>query len=231
MKIEVLYSEVGNLFGDLYNIEYLKKFVDCKVFYTDLNAEPKFVKEKIDLIYLGPMTEKQQDIAVGKLLKYKDKIKSLIDEKVYFLVTGNAVELFGKYILNEDESKVECLGIFDFYSKRDFSKHHISYFLGEFKDMELVGFKSQFSHSYDLDKGFIDVIRGYGFDGKSKKEGIYYKNFIGTYLIGPILILNPYFTKWLLKRMNLPDKLLYEADLIKAYEVRLKEFKDDRLKV
>jgi len=47
MKIEVLYPEVGNLFGDLANISYLEKCVDAKVIYTSLKDKPKFLTEKI----------------------------------------------------------------------------------------------------------------------------------------------------------------------------------------
>ena len=47
MKIEVLFPEVANLYGDLSNIEYLKKCLndDVEIIETSLNDEPAFVKQ------------------------------------------------------------------------------------------------------------------------------------------------------------------------------------------
>lgn len=226
MKIEVLYSEVANLYGDIYNIHYLEKCLpDTTVYYTSLNDKPKFTKEKIDLIYMGPMMEKHQEIVIEKLRPYKDKIKELIENDTVFLICGNAVEIFGSKI-----DDIEALNIFNYYSKRDFSHHHHSCFLGEFDNKKIVGFKSQFSHSYNNDYPFIRKINGYGFNKDDMFEGVLYHNFIGTYLIGPFLIMNPYFTKHLFKLLNQKAKLVYEKDLIKAYDIRIKEFEDERMK-
>ena len=41
--------------------------------------------------------------------------------------------------------------------------------------------------------GYLFTVRkGYGNDLKDEHEGIHYKNFFGTYLLGPLLIRNPY---------------------------------------
>jgi len=230
MKIEVLYPEVGNLFGDLANISYLEKCVDAKVIYTSLKDKPKFLTEKIDLVYMGSMMESHQELVIDALKKYSKEIKNLIKEDSFFLITGNALEVFGNYIENEDGSKIEGLKIFDFNSKRDFSKHHASHLLGEFEGIKIVGHKSQFSHSYNSNYSFINVIKGYGFDGiKEGNEGIHENNFYATYLVGPFLIQNPLFTKYLLEKMNIEYKLAFEEDILKSYEVRLNEYTDERM--
>jgi hypothetical protein len=47
MKIEILYPEIANLFGDLANIKYIKSSIpDCKVIGTDLSTKPRFLTEK-----------------------------------------------------------------------------------------------------------------------------------------------------------------------------------------
>ena len=54
MKIEILYSEVANLFGDMANVRYLEKSLPkAKFIYTSLNDEPKFITEKVNLVYMG----------------------------------------------------------------------------------------------------------------------------------------------------------------------------------
>ena len=149
LKIEVLFPEFCNLYGDISNIKYLKKCLPNAKFYeTAFDEELIFIKEKVNFIYLGPMTEKMQEKVINKLKPYKERIKELIDENVVFLVTGNAIEIFGKYIENEDGTKIDALDIFDIYAKRDMLHRHNSIFIGNWEDIKVVGFKSQFTFAY-----------------------------------------------------------------------------------
>ena len=50
MKIEMLYPEVCNLFGDISNIKYLKKCLpDAEIIKTEINSEPAFVTQDVDI--------------------------------------------------------------------------------------------------------------------------------------------------------------------------------------
>lgn len=229
MKVEILFPEFCNLYGDMYNMKYLKMCIpDAEFIETALDEVPKFVSEDINLIYLGPMTENTQEKVIDRLKPYKARIEELIEKNVVFLFTGNSVEVLGKYIENEDGSRIEGVGIFDVYSKRDMMHRHNSFLVGKYEDIEIVGFKSQFTMMYgdNSDIYFIDVEKGIGLNKESKLEGIKKNNFIGTYLIGPILIQNPLFTKKILKEIGYNDiKLALEDDVMAAYETRLKELK------
>lgn len=229
MKVEILFPEFCNLYGDMYNMKYLKMCIpDAEFIETALDEVPKFVSEDINLIYLGPMTENTQEKVIDRLKPYKARIEELIEKNVVFLFTGNSVEVLGKYIENEDGSRIEGVGIFDVYSKRDMMHRHNSFLVGKYEDIEIVGFKSQFTMMYgdNSDIYFIDVEKGIGLNKESKLEGIKKNNFIGTYLIGPILIQNPLFTKKILKEIGYNDiKLALEDDVMAAYEARLKELK------
>ena len=228
MKIEILFPEFCNLFGDMYNMKYLKMCLpDAEFIETALDAIPRFANEDVNLIYLGPMTENTQEKVIEKLLPYKGRIEELIEKNVVFLFTGNAIEVLGKYIENEDGSKVEGIGIFDVYSKRDMMHRHNSYLIGKFEGIEIVGFKSQFTMMYgdNSDSYFIEVEKGVGINKESKFEGIRKKNFIGTYILGPLLILNPLFTKKVLEMMGTDSKVALEDDVMAAYEARLKELR------
>lgn len=89
MKIEMLYPEVCNLFGDISNIKYLKKCLpDAEIIKTEINSEPAFVTQDIDMIYMGPMPENIQEVAIRKLRPIK-KNRRTNKENVVFLVTGN----------------------------------------------------------------------------------------------------------------------------------------------
>ena len=63
INIEVLFPEVGNLFGDLGNIDYLKRVSDeINIIEDDLVSEPFFAKNVPDMIYMGTMTESSQHV-------------------------------------------------------------------------------------------------------------------------------------------------------------------------
>lgn len=109
MKIEILFPESCNLYGDTSNIKYLKRCLPEEYIETWLEAEPVFVTQDVDFIYMGSMTERMQERVIQKLLPYKERIKELIEKNVVFLFTGNSIEILGKYIENEDGSKIEAL--------------------------------------------------------------------------------------------------------------------------
>lgn len=229
LKIEILFPEFCNLYGDISNMKYLKKCLpNANFIETAFDEEPTFIKEKVNFIYLGPMTESMQEKVITKLRPYKERIKELIEENIIFLVTGNAIEIFGEYIENEDGSRIEALGIFNIYAKRDMLHRHNSTFIGKWEDIEIVGFKSQFTFGYGDNKEnyFAEVEKGIGLNKESNLEGIQKNNFVATYLIGPILILNPYFTKKLIQKMGIEEpKIAFEEDAIEAYNQRLEEFR------
>lgn len=110
MRIEVLFPEFCNVFGETGNIRYLKMCLpNAEFIETGVNEKPAFVSENVDLIYMGPMTERAQEKIIKRLLPYKNKIEELIEKGVCFLFTGNALEILGKYIEDEDGRKIEAL--------------------------------------------------------------------------------------------------------------------------
>lgn len=237
IKIEVLFPEVCNLFGDMFNIKFLEKSIkDVEVINTKLTEEPHFVKEDVDLIYLAPMTENTQELVIKKLMPYRDRILQLIDDGKLFLFTGNAFEILGQYIENEDGSKIEGLKISKLYAKRDMMHRYGGLYLGRLNtDNELIrilGFKASFSKSYgenNTDFAF-DTIRGIGINDDDRYEGIRIKNCFGTYVLGPILVNNPKFAKYILKLLNCPEKLIYEDTAMNCYNKRLEEFENPKTK-
>ena len=227
--VEILFPEFCNLYGDISNMKYLKECIpNVNFIQTSFNEEPKFVKNDVNMIYMGPMTENMQEKVIKKLSQYKERIQELINKNVVFLITGNAIEIFGKYIENEDGSRIEALGMFDIYAKRNMMKRHNSMFIGKYEDTEIVGFKSQFTLCYGNNENcyFAEVEKGIGLNEQSKLEGIQKNNFIATYVIGPILILNPEFTKKILEKMGIQNpSIAFEEDVMAAYKQRLKELK------
>ena len=107
-----------------------------------------------------------------------------------------------------------------------------SIFVGDFEGIEIIGFRDQFALQYgnNTDTYFAKAIRGDGLNKNSKLEGVKIKNFIGTSILGPILVLNPIFTKYYLQNiLGIENaEIAYEQDAMEAYEKRLSEFKDPK---
>ncbi|MCL2151966.1 MAG: hypothetical protein FWH57_03240 [Oscillospiraceae bacterium] len=230
MKIEVLFPEICNLYGDLFNAEFLRRSCpEIETVNTSLKSEPLFVSDKPDMIYMGSTTERGQELAVNKLIRYKDRIVELVDGGALFLMTGNAGELFGTHIQQEDGPDISCLGILPIYAKRQMMDRYNSLYLGKFGGMDVVGFKGQFSHSYGDNSGcyFIETTRGDGLRPGVKNEGIRKNNLFTTYIIGPMLPLNPPLAKFFLSLMGVSEpKLEFEEECFDAYKTRVKEFSE-----
>ncbi len=226
MKIEILYKDLTNIYGDVGNIKILEKNLpDAEFIYTSVNEKPYFVDNKVDMIYMGSMPDEYVDIILKALGKYKNRLKELIEDNTVMLFTGTAFELCGEYIL-ENDNKQETLGLIDdIYFKRDKDHRHNSLFIGTFDDIKIVGNKSQFCYTYGENHYPFIVAddRCMGMNKDTQKEGIYYKNFFGTQVLGPILILNPLFLKYLLGLLGKNDKLYLEDLMMEAYDKRLKE--------
>ena len=234
IKIEVLYSEFANLFGDMMNIRYLEKCMpDAQIIYTGLNDVPAFANESVSMIYMGPMTEQQQELVIKALTPYRKQLKNNIENNTVFLLTGNALETFGRYIENEDKSRIKGLNLFPVYAKRDMLHRYNSLILGEYQGITLVGFKAQFSHSYGDNSNcyFYKVLRGDGLHPGSQLEGIHKNNFFGTYTVGPFLVENPLFVRHLIELMGIEKPTLaFEDSIMAAYQKRLAEFQEPKLR-
>lgn len=225
MTGEILFPEFSGIYGDCGNMMLLKQCCKDMTFKeTSLMEEPLFVKEDVDFIYMGSMSEVKQELAVKKLMPYKDRLAELIDKGTVFLITGNALELFGQYIQDKD-NKIPMLGIFDFHSERDFDNRINYIVVAKYGDMDIIGVKSQFSQIYGLEKDhFLTMVKGLGDNLKSQYEGVHYNNFYGTFSLGPFLVNNPDFTKHLLRLLHQKDELVYEEDLYAASKERFKKY-------
>ena len=231
MKIEVIYPEICCLFGDKANMRYFEMCLpEAEFIKTPVSEMPRFLTEDVDMVYFGSCSESNQERILSRLKDHKERIEALIEKGVIFLMTGNSFEIMGNYIQKPDGEKIEGLGIVDFYSERTIPKRNNSLFLGSFGETEIVGYTSRFSHSYGIkaENAFISVTKGFGSFVDSKIEGIKKNNLYGTYLLGPFLIQNPLFTEQLIKLLGVEKpQLAFKDEIMKAYDVRVKEFKTD----
>lgn len=234
IRCEVLYPEYANLYGDTGNLLYLRRKLEAmgcalSVAETHLGDRPLFAEEPVELLYLGPCTERQQETIARELMPYKEALRRrLEDDTALTLFTGNAVELLGQYVENEDGSRFDTLGLTNLCAKRFTRLRFNDLCVGKWDDIRVVGFKNQLSHSY-VPEGetaalppFLQMQRGSGYAPESTAEGVCRGGFIATYLLGPLLPLNPALTHRLLHKITdaEPVMLPFEQE---AYEARLQE--------
>lgn len=227
--IEALYGEYSNLYGDRGNLLYVQEKlrragVDHELIRTHLFDRPAFADRAVDLLYIGPCTESQQEQELERLKPYAEALRRRMEGSAVTLVTGNAFELLGEVIRCEDGREIQGLGFYKTTAKRFSHLRYNELCLGSCGEDILVGFKNQLSHSYgETGNPFLFMKTGTGLNPKTKNEGFRQGNFIATYLLGPLLPLNPQFALSLLRAMA-PEAefayLPYEED---AYRLRVEE--------
>ena len=200
MKITIahLYYDLLNLYGECGNVRILKKILEeqnVDVVVKFLTVDDKLNFEDYDFVYMGMGIEDNLKIANKHLKKYKKDIQKYIEDGKYFICTGNSYELFGKEIAFESET-IKTLGIFDYKSKilEERKIMEISA-KTDMIDKELIGFMNTGSTNDNEKENFLKNIN------TDENEGIIYKHFIGTYLIGPLLVRNPELLKLIVKKI------------------------------
>lgn len=231
IRIAHLYPDLMNLYGEVGNIMALEKAINDQDMYTEivkLSVGDKIDFNKYDIYYMGCGSEENQNIVIEDIIKYKDKIKNAIENGVHFLFTGNSYELLGKYIEKTNGEKIECLGIFDFYSKELDSRIIGEEILeSDLISEPIIGFQNRQCVLNNKDNHLFTLINGHADNYKSHFEGLHYKNLYATYNLGPLLIRNPLFKDYIIKEIFDKKDIMYnQVPNIdeKAYNEYVKNF-------
>lgn len=199
MKITIgyLYYDLLNLYGDNGNIKALEYHLNeqgIKVEIKKLSINDKKNFDKLDFIYIGSGTEENVLIALEDLKKDKKEIENYINNKKFILATGNSIELFGNYVIIN--KKIKTLGIFDYVSMHQERIVKDVKIKSKIIDNEIIGFENHQGNILGINENIVRI-----------------NNFIGTYIIGPILVRNP----------ELCSKLVHEIILSKDKDFKFKE--------
>jgi len=189
IRVAHLYYDLMNLYGEIGNlkvIEYQLKKQKINVIIGRLSLDDKIEFEKYDLIYMGSGTKKSTLLVLEDLKKYKQQVKEYIENNKFMLVTGNSINVFSKKI-----GDTEALNIFDF---------NISYsnarLVGDVILDNIIGFQNRDTLIENNNNPIFN----------NSEIGIHYKNFYGTYIIGPLLIRNPNFSQKFIKNLIISKK-------------------------
>lgn len=227
IKIAHLYYDLMNLYGEHGNILALTKHLEAhhvKTIVHYLSIEDSIDFDKYDFFYIGSGSTPSYELVRKNILKYEKEIKKAIMQKKFFLITGNAIDLFGRSYNTLDEKEKKTLDILNYetFEAEERIVGEQTYRFSKF-DEEIIGFQNRNTVlRYVKEKHLFEVKSGTGYVPKSIVEGIKKNNFYGTYLLGPILIRNPYFTEYLVEQIIKQKNIAYEEYKdkyeIKAYE-------------
>lgn len=186
MKIIIgyLYNDLLNLYGDSGNVKtlvYHLKEQGLDVEVKNISLEDKKDFKNIDLLYIGSGTEENILTALSDLKKDVKEIEKFINDKKFILATGNSVEIFGNYIIIN--KKIKALGVYDYVAMHQNRIVNDIKIDSDLVDSPIIGFENH--------PGKILT-----YDGVFRID-----NFIGTYIIGPLLVRNPDLCKLLVSEL------------------------------
>ena len=233
-----LYYDIANLSGDAGNILAIKKAFEQQNVEYKLDTKTlgdKIDFKKYDLVYIGHMNYEVQELVRDDILKYKKELLSGIENGMYVIATGNSYELFGKTIngkkalnlFNYEATKVtEIISDEELQNEERLVSEAICYIKGF--DYPVIGFYNHGNEIDTKDNILFDVKKGFGGTSKIHTEGVHKYHFYGTYLLGPLLIRNPYLLDDIIKRLltdnNIEFKEVDNLDKI-TYREYLRNFK------
>ena len=210
MKITIgyLYYDLLNLYGDSGNIKTLlyhlkEQDIDVNVKYMTIGDEKDFTD--VDMLYVGSGTENNILLALEDLKKDEKKIKEYIKNNKILFATGNALELFGNYIISKN--KIKTLGIEDYvvmYKNRTVKDVKDA----KFNDLEIIGFENHAGENLS-----------------NSEEIINNGSFYATYIIGPILVRNPKLCSYFVHKLidSKEDKFNYKEEDYELDELAYKK--------
>jgi len=198
LKIFHMYPDLLNLYGDLGNITCLRqrcewRGIQAKVVGFSMNHEVPL--EEGDIFFIGGGSDRGQNIVYSHLLKHREEMEQLIEDRAVMLSICGGYQLLGEKYIDAQGNDVSGLGIFDYHTQSEegrlIGNIIIKNNLGLIPKT-LVGFENHGGRTYHDHHPLGQVIVGHGNNGKDGGEGMVYKNCIGTYLHGPILPKNPH---------------------------------------
>ena len=222
-KIAHLYYDLLNMYGENGNIKALVKRLEeqkVKVIVDFLSLDNDINFQDYDLFYFGSGTDDNIKLASKHLSKYKDDLQKAIKDNKYFIVTGTGLNVIAN------------LNILDFkVTHVDFQIIGEQVYTTDLIKEKIIGFQNRNTVITDCkETPLFKVLTGTGYKPKEYIEGIKQNNFYGTYLLGPLLIRNPYFLQYLIKDILKDKYKVSKKDIsYKAYDEFIKNFVEEKV--
>lgn len=234
MKVKILhlYYDIMNLYGENGNVRMLERRL------KDQGAEVEICKKTItdtfidftqyDVIYCGCGTESNRNACLKHLSQFAVSLKTAYARGKVMLFTGNSYEMLGKTVTDPEGNILSGIGMFSFTVTEERKKRYSGDVVASCKlfDMPFVGFINKCSGVEGVSEPMFCITRQIG-TIKDSTDGVMADNFFGTQLIGPILVKNPHFAEYLVKKIVKNYKNISYPSSEKGYEITLTELMKD----
>ena len=205
LTIYHLYPDLLDVYADRGNVAVIEKRcawrgIETRVRTLRAGETPDFAD--VDIVLLGTGSAQGQKQASGYREMLSQPLKTYVENGGVLLAIGAGYQLLGNFYETETE-RIDGYGVLDmdtYVSDGRFVGHFaVEAQLGEDK-VALVGFEHHTGRT-DIKKysPLGHVLAGFG-NAEDGREGILYKNTIGTYMHGPILPKNPALADFLIRR-------------------------------
>lgn len=206
-----LFPDLLNLYGDGGNVRVLEQ----RLRWRGIPVEVRRVKHgqsidlsTVDLVFLGGGPDREQRLASCALMEMREELAAFVENDGVLLSICGGYQILGhEWLLGEEV--VKGLGLVDITTERA-PGGSINRLIDNIVlrspevAMPIVGYENHAGRTH-LGSGvqpFGEVVSstGHGNNDDDKRDGIRYKNAIGTYLHGPLLAKNPLVADDLLAR-------------------------------
>lgn len=225
LNIVDMYSDILNMYGDMGNVKIIKqrclwRGIDVNIHNFTKGKNNIFDPNNTDMILIGGGSDHGQSLVSKHLLKQRNLLQEYIDNGGVVLAICGSYQMFGNKYLDVNGDSIPCLEIFDIETIGNENR-----LIGDIviennlnlNPKTIVGFENHGGRTYHDYTPLGSVKIGNGNNGEDGMEGMIYKNFIGTYLHGPILPKNP----------HIADKLIKESLNQKYGDVDLEKLNDN----
>ena len=188
------FPEKLNLYGDRGNIITLKKrceWRDITLNVKEISNVDGIKMSEADMIFIGGGSDREQALCTEQLFNIKKEFKAAIEDGVSALTICGGYQFLGTHYITADKQELKGLGILDFYNESKPGRLIGNMLIESDEFGRIVGFENHGGRTYHNYGTLGRVIKGNGNNDDDKREGLHYKNLIGTYLHGPILPKNP----------------------------------------
>jgi len=209
LKICHLYPTLLSVAADRGNLFSIQKRCEWRGIKTEV--DPVYVKQtpdftQYDLILLHGAADREMELASRDIQFKAASLREAADANVAFLCVCAGFQLMGHYYQPAQGARLNGVGILDMYTQGG-GERFMTHMAMECKFSHngqnvLVGYENHSGRTYlgnDM-KPLGKVLVGWGNNGKDGGEGATYKNIYGSYLHGPLLPKNPWFTDYLIAR-------------------------------
>lgn len=248
LVIAHLFPDLLNLYGDGGNVKVLEqraRLRNIPVEVRRVNHGETVDLSQVDMVFLGGGPDREQRLASEELLRMQDALRTFVENDGVVLAICGGYQILGREWLLGDEV-VDGLGLVDMTTGRasgGSSNRLIDNIVlrSPLTNRPVVGYENHAGRTH-LGAGveaFGEVISstGSGNNDSDKRDGVRYRNVVGTYLHGPLLPKNPEVADDLLaralehraQRTGEPARAL--ANLDDAVEVAANDYVCKRLNV